>query len=104
VISAFSVTGTIPSVDTSAMNGVPAQHNGGAGTPRTRQREVPMIEARGLVKHYRSVAASAPPGTWWRCSRPAWSAWRPGISFGLLCLYTVVTLGAGAVALARRDA
>jgi ABC-2 type transport system permease protein len=28
----------------------------------------------------------------------------PGIAFGLLCLYAVVTLGAGAVALARRDA
>jgi ABC-2 type transport system permease protein len=28
----------------------------------------------------------------------------PGIAFGLLCLYTVVALGAGAVALARRDA
>jgi ABC-2 type transport system permease protein len=36
--------------------------------------------------------------------RPVAHTLSPGISFGLLCLYTLVVLGAGAVALARRDA
>jgi ABC-2 type transport system permease protein len=36
--------------------------------------------------------------------RPIAHSLSPGVAFGLLCLYTVAALGAGAVALARRDA
>jgi ABC-2 type transport system permease protein len=36
--------------------------------------------------------------------RPVAHSLSPGVAFGLLCLYTVLALGAGAVALARRDA
>jgi hypothetical protein len=36
--------------------------------------------------------------------KPVARSLSPGLSFGLLCLYTMVLLGAGAVALARRDA
>jgi ABC-2 type transport system permease protein len=36
--------------------------------------------------------------------RPIAHSLSPGVAFGLLCLYTMLALGAGAVALARRDA
>ena len=80
---------------------VPLRNSGRHDKDKHISPAAPMIEARGLVKHYR--ATRAVDGLSFQV-KPLPHTLSPAATFGLLCAYPIATLLAGAWVLGRRDA